>query len=442
MKKINQKGITIIEVFVALFIFSFVMIGLYTLFNFGIRVLGDNRARLDASALANQRMEMIRNLTYDDVGTEGGVPTGTIPQTEITTMNRIEYTIETSVIYVDDPFDGLAGGSPNDLFNADYKRVRIEVSWPTMLNDNPVILITDVAPKGIETDVTGGTLSLTIFDADGDPVPMADVHIENTDITPNININTQTTANGRLILPGMPPAVESYDVTVTKASYSTDQTYEVDLVNNPNPSPPPLTIFEGVVTEASFSIDLLSTLTINTKNLDESALGNIDFTLRGSKTIGTDGSEAPIYKYEVVHSTDVSGSLTLSDMEWDSYEFIIDNITIGYDIAGSNPPLPINLLPDATQTVDVYFDPQTDHSLLVTVRGQTGNLIENAEVHLFSVTPPYDATQNTTSYGQTFFPSLDNINFNIEVTATDYQDFDMEMMVDGPTAVEIFMTES
>ncbi len=440
MKKINQKGVTIIEVFVSLAIFSLVMIGLYSLFNLGIKVLGDNRARIDATALANQRLEMVRNLRYDDVGTVSGIPSGTIPQMETISINRINYSVETSIIYIDDPFDGLAGGTPEDLFNADYKRIRVEVSWPRMLNDNPVIMITDVSPKGIETDITGGTLSLIVFDAEGDPVPMADVHIENTDIDPVVNINTQTTANGKLILPGMPPAVESYDIVVTKAGYSADQTYEVDPVNNPNPNPPPITIFDGVVTETSFSIDLLGSLTINTKNLDESPLGGVDFTLRGSKTIGTDGEENPIYKYNYDLATDGAGTLTLNNMEWDSYEFIIDNPTIGYDIAGSSPALPISLLPNTDHMVDIYLSPHTENSLLVTVRSETGDLLENAEVHLYAALPPYDVTQNTTAYGQTFFSGLNNMNYSLDAALTGYDNYHMEIWVENATSIEIFMT--
>ncbi|MBU0707378.1 prepilin-type N-terminal cleavage/methylation domain-containing protein [Patescibacteria group bacterium] len=438
----NTKGITLIETIVAMGIFAIAIAGLYALFNLGTRVLGDNRSRIDATALSNKRMEMIRNLSYDDIGTVSGIPPGTIERTEITTINGIDYTITTDVIYIDDPFDGIAGEVPDDLFNADYKRIRIEVTWENMMNDLPVILITDVSPKGLETALSGGTISFTVFDALGDPVSTADVHIENTDIVPIIDIDTQTTANGKLTLPGAPPSLESYDIIVSKAGYSTDQTYEVDLVDNPNPDPPPLTVFDGVVTEKSFSIDLLSTLTINTYTTESAPLGNIDFALQGSKIIGTDGDEAPIYKYSVAQATDASGQLVLNDMEWDTYDFIIDNIGINYDIAGANLPLPISILPDTSHSVEIFLAPHTDHSILVTVRGETGDLIEDASLHLTSIVPPYDNTQVTSSYGQTFFSDLSNINYDLNVQADGYDEYDMEIMVEDATTLDIFLTES
>ncbi|MDP3964104.1 MAG: prepilin-type N-terminal cleavage/methylation domain-containing protein [bacterium] len=438
----NQQGMTIIEVLVALAIFSITMVGIYSLFNLATRVTSDTRARVDATAIANQRLEMVRNLRYDDVGTEGGVPSGTIPRTEEIVRNRISYTVTTDVMYIDDPFDGLAGEVPDDLFNSDYKRVRVEVAWPRALNDSPVIFISDIAPKGIESDITGGTLNLTVFDALGNIVPTADVHLENTDVVPVINLDTQTTVTGKLILPGMTPSVETYDIVVTKAGYSTDQTHETDPVNNPNPNPPPISIFDGIVTEHSFTIDQLSALTIQTRNLDESAIGNIDFSLRGSKTIGTDGAEQPIYKYQLAHATDATGVITLNDMEWDTYTLSIDGALSGYDIAGANLPLPINLLPGSNQTLDIYVAPHTDHSLLVTARGESGALIENASVHVTNAAPLYDATQTTTSYGQTFFSNLANSTYTVEVTAAGYEVYAQDIPIDGWTSAELFLTES
>lgn len=435
-----RSGFTLIEIVIGLAIFALVMVGFYTLINYGTKILADNRARVDAIALANKRIEMIRNLTYDNVGIIGGIPNGTIPQTEAVTVNNIVYTLETDIRYIDDPFDGTASGSPADTNSADYKRIRVEVTWPRMLINKPVVLVSDVTPKGMEKTVNGGTILLTVFDAQGQPVPSADVHIENTDVNPVISYDTTTQANGTLVLPGMPPSIETYDVRVTKAGFSTDQTYEIDAVNNPNPAPPPLSVYLNVVTEASFAIDRLSTA--NIKMLDQASqpLPNIDFILRSSKIIGTDGDNNPIYKYTQAFTTNAAGEVAVSDLEWDAYDLIIDNVGINYDIAGANPPLPIELDPGATYMAEISLvAPHTNHTLLVTVRDQNMALMPNVAVHLSRLVPPYDQTQSTSAWGQTFFNSLNQGDYVLHVEVTGYEIYDEIITVDGQRTVEIVL---
>ena len=436
----RQYGFTLIEIVVGLAIFAVIMVGFYTLMDYGTRILSDNRARIDAIAIANKRMEIIRNLTYDNVGITGGIPDGTIPQTEQLVVNHLTFTLETDIRYVDDPFDGTASGGPPDTNSADYKSVRIEITWPRMLIKKPVVLVTDVTPKGLEKTVDGGTILLTVFDAQGQPVPSAAVHIENTDVDPVVSYDTTTQANGTLVLPGMPPSIETYDVRVTKDGYSTDQTYEIDPVANPNPAHPPLSVYLNVVTEASFAIDLLGTATVRTLDQASQPLPNIDFTLRGSKIIGTDGENNPIYKYTQTFTTNASGEITISDLEWDTYHFSIDNDGIDYDIAGANPPLPITLDPGATENTDITLaTPHADHTLLVTVRDQDMALMPNVAVQLSRVTPPYNETQTTTAWGQTFFSPLVQGDYTLHIEVTGYQIYEETITVDGQRTVEVVM---
>lgn len=257
--KIN--AFTLIEVIVGIAVLLVVMAGIYGAFQMVFMTVGSSRARIDALALANQRIEEIRNLPYNKIGTISGIPTGAIPQTEEVVRNNNVFTLETSIIYIDDPFDGVA---PDDTLNTDYKRVRVEVNWQGLLSSRPVILITDVAPRGIETTVGGGTLMINVFDAQGIKISQASVHIENNDLDPNILINTLTDSNGRVILPGSPESIEGYEIIITKEGYSTDRTYEIDPEDNPNPVKPNATVLEGELTKISFAIDKTSTKVINT----------------------------------------------------------------------------------------------------------------------------------------------------------------------------------
>ncbi|MCH7859981.1 MAG: hypothetical protein IID14_09860 [Candidatus Marinimicrobia bacterium] len=161
---------------------------------------------------------MIRNLPYLNVGTVeavGGEPAGTIPQVIVITRNGQPYTVRTDIRYIDDPFDGEGGisedsvftichippGNPenpttlvdvpaalldahiahgdthgpcegqeppgDDLLDTDYKQVRIEVSWPSHNEIRPVLILTFVAPPGVEGGELGGTLDFQALNAAG-----------------------------------------------------------------------------------------------------------------------------------------------------------------------------------------------------------------------------------------------------------------------------------
>ncbi|MBU4141469.1 prepilin-type N-terminal cleavage/methylation domain-containing protein, partial [Patescibacteria group bacterium] len=179
-KKRCEGGFSFIEILIGIALLLVVSLGLYGAFQLCIQLVGQSKARITALSLASQQMEMIRNLPYNSVGTQGGIPTGSLLQSETIIRNDIEYELKTSVIYIDDPFDGTA---PADTLAKDYKRVRTEVSWIGRLAPKePVILITDIVPKGIETEAGGGTLSVSVFDASGIGVGQAEVHIVNNQV--------------------------------------------------------------------------------------------------------------------------------------------------------------------------------------------------------------------------------------------------------------------
>lgn len=259
---LKQKGFTLISVLISILILTLVTLALYNLFDFSLKIIGENKARVTAISLANQRMEMVRNLPYIDIGTEGGIPPGSIPQSEDFNISGKIFSVNTQVIYIDDPFDGLAGGDPVDPLPTDYKRVKVTASWFSRFGKTEsVVLLTDASSKGYESTSNSGTLIIEVFDANGFPVPTSSVTIINNQVIPSINIETQTDNNGVLIYPGAPVAQESYEITVTKEGYSTDYTSAV-TPQNPNPTKPHASIFEGLVTEISFAIDRVSIFNI------------------------------------------------------------------------------------------------------------------------------------------------------------------------------------
>ena len=261
IKEQKQLGLSLIEILVGISLFVLIFLSVFGLIQLSFKIVGQSKARITATALANQKIETAHNLPYNQIGTIGGIPPGTIPETATTTTNGVFYTVKTTVTYVDDPFDGLLQNDPGPW---DYKRIKVNASWSGFVNGQ-VELLSDISPKGIENDAGGGIISVLVFDANGQPVPQSSVHIENA---PSIDAFYQTDSQGRLYLPGAPPCGSCYKITATKEGYSLDRTYEVgEIINGAvlaNPVKPYLSVLDGFTSEVSLSIDRLSEQTVQT----------------------------------------------------------------------------------------------------------------------------------------------------------------------------------
>lgn len=219
------------------------------------------KTRSIATAIAESQMEYIRSLSYDQVGTVGGIPTGTIAQNATTTMNGISFPVRTFIQYVDDPADGIGSSDTNGI-TTDYKRIKVSVAYFANNRTQYVDLISNYAPQGLETTNDGGTLKISVVNASGVGVAGASVHIVNASTSPYIDLTTFSDATGVVFLPGAPTSTQ-YQVAITKDGYSSAQTYTRDITNQ-NPSPGYLTVVKGQTTTGTFAIDLLSTLAVNT----------------------------------------------------------------------------------------------------------------------------------------------------------------------------------
>ncbi len=256
-----NRGSSLLDVLVGSAIMLVVFAGFMAVLQVGTKLSYDNKARVGATALANERMEYIRSLAYNDIGTLGGIPAGNLEQIESIALNNVDYTRRTLVQYVDAPQDGEGNDDENGI-TADYKRTRVEVSWTSHNNTKQVVLVSNFAPVSIESLEGGGSLSISVFDAGVVPVESAEVHIVNNEALPPIDVTTYTNVDGKVLFPGS-PAAASYEITVTKSGYSTSKTYDADA-GNPSPNPGHLTVSESLTTSKDFFIDLFSSLVINT----------------------------------------------------------------------------------------------------------------------------------------------------------------------------------
>jgi len=352
----NKSGFTLIEVLIGIVILAIMLMSLYSLINFTLKTIWEAKAKITATQLANQKIELAHNLDYDDVGTIGGVPSGLIQATEIVSRNNIEYTVQTQIIYIDDPFDGTLGGDPDDLLNTDYKKIRVEVSWDYRLQNKPVLLISNIVPIGLESSVGGGTLKILVYNALGEPVPQANVSVINSLTDPVININTQTDDQGYLILPGSPESTESYEIIITKTGYSTDQTRDT-TVELPSPEKPHASVFENQTTNISFSIDLLSDMTTGTTITTYDNWWNSNWSKRQPIFINNSHSTLSNYSVEIEINYDSDMQTDFDDIRFTDQnnvelKYWLEDFDSGDD---ANFWVKIPTLPQGSSFIYVYY---------------------------------------------------------------------------------------
>jgi len=252
----SSKALTLIDVLIGIALTLVIFLGIFGLFQLALKVIGQSQARITATAIANQEIEKIRNLPYEDIGVQGGFPDGVLPSVTTTVSGGREYTIETRVDFVVDPDDGVA--SPEDECPNDYKRVKVKVSWQGKFGGE-VEISTDISPPSLaqECGTSGGILSVSVFDAYGVMVPFPSIEIR--DPSTDALIKTAAPAEGHHYF-SLPTS--TYKVVVTKNGFSTERTYGTDEIATPQ-KPHPI-VLDKQTTEISFSIDELSSFSVDT----------------------------------------------------------------------------------------------------------------------------------------------------------------------------------
>lgn len=438
----SLRGQTLIGLIIAIAVFALLGSAIFTLASSSYSFVGYSRSRIAARHLAQQQIEVIRNMAYEDVGTVGGIPSGTLAQTQNIVRNGLNYVVTTSVVYIDDPFDGL---SPSDLLPTDYKSVRVAVNWEGATNSGiePVVLATNIVPAGTETTTGGGTLSIVVFDANAQPINQASVHIVANTTTPQVDLTLQTNANGRIVLPGAPVCTGCYQITVQKSGYSLERTYSSSEIANP--AKPYQSVIQNQVTEISFAIDKLATLHVTSHDSRENGftlLPNTDFNLRGSKILGTDVNDDPIYKFDQDFATDSTGNLTITDVEWDSYTLTIPSGTT--HLSGSSPISPFVILPEESASLAFTLESSGGSNLLLAFVDENAQPLASVSATLTNI-PTYGQTKLSGSeinpdFGQVFFPDLTNTSYQLVATLAGYVDHNENITVLNKTKIQVSLT--
>lgn len=407
----RTPGFTLIEGMVVLFIFALITSVFFQTFAYGTALIQQSKFRLGAVALANQKMEIIRSLDYENIGTTTGVPAGDLVQDETLQVNNAEYHVHTFVQYADDAFDGTLGGSPNDTVPNDYKRARVEVSWGGETDAEKVQLFSTFAPQGVEQSAGGGILSINILDSEGNGVSGASVRVVNGSVSPAVDVTTSTDATGNIFLIGAPASAQGYQVTFSKSGYFGGASYAPYPTTAFVPVDVHASVVDAVVNQATFVMDRESGLDLATEDPFGNDLPDIDYRIDGGRQLGVNASTGvPVYDFGEDASTDGSGEATYSDLSYGSYTWTVDSGETNYafvrldpeSTAGANN---IDLLPGVTQAATmVLADTAVNGALFTVTDTATGSPVSGASVHLTNTTLAFDETLTTSLFGKAYFP--------------------------------------
>ena len=255
-----SRGFSLIDIIVGVALLLVLFMALFGILRASLTLSTLTKARAAAVELANTQMEYMRGLSYDALGTVGGIPAGTIAQYATSTVDGIPYTTHTFVEYTDDPADGIGTNDANGI-TTDYKIGEVTVSYSISGLTKSVALVSNFAPPGIETSTGGGTLSLSVVNASGAGLGGASVHVVNTSTSPSVDFTTFTNTAGLVTIDGAATSSE-YQIYVSRTGYSSAQTYPRSA-QNVNPTPGYLTVVKNKTTSATFAIDQLASLTLS-----------------------------------------------------------------------------------------------------------------------------------------------------------------------------------
>lgn len=325
---------------------------------FVIKTVNSGKLRTAASTLANEQVEYLRSLPYDSLSTQNGtiLPQGNIPDTQNVTRSGNSFTLNTTIIFIDDAFDGCAipagggqyectDGGTSSTFDAvpvDYKRITVEA---LKLGDTTTraSLSSNVAAKAAETPSNTGMLLVKVFNALGQPVEAAVVTVTN-DVT-LVSLQGLTNAQGYLFVANLPPDNQNgYHIVATKDGFSTDFTTD-RTAQNPNQLQPDVDINVQQVTVQTLAIDLLATATVAVLNELAQPVSGIEVTATSNKLLYTN-PDTPKNTY--VQTSNGSGSAVFSNIEWDSYQLTVPSSfhvvsTSPYQKVGINPGINTNI---------------------------------------------------------------------------------------------------
>jgi hypothetical protein len=439
-KKKTANGFTLIEALTLLFIFTVIIVTFYNVFSSGARYIIESKNRLGALALANEKMEIVRNLAYDDIGTAGGEVGGNIPQDEEITENTRKFNVHTLVEYYDDPYDRL--GYQDLIWFEDYKIVTITVSWSNSPVNNPVKLVSRFVPHGVEKqNPNDGILSINVYSKRPDngetsPIENSVVHIVNPELGLDTQKETDEEGNATFMGSNIRYSIQKYEITLSKSGYEAVSTMPPYPASAYNPTDTYASVVLGAPNVVNIAQNKLADLELSSVNYLGQSISSISFHIKGGRQIGTTiGTNDPVYNLDENGTTGSGGEKNYGSISPGQYVITPALSGTDYELIRTEPLSPIILLWDNPLNFKIELADKNSTSLLVTVLGNDDNLpVSGAQVELKNETFGYDITQTAPADGKVFFPATADVfqagTYNLKITADGFSGSDTQVIIE------------
>jgi type II secretory pathway pseudopilin PulG len=265
----NDDGIGLIEVLVALMIFSIIAVGMaYSMISMS-RLTADSTMRETATNLAAAEIDRIQSLPDPFTVHSEDSPTATM-------VDGVPFSVMRHVKWVSTT--GASGACGSGGGNLQYKQVNVTVTWPDMYLSEPVHADSALAPSSRINDPSYGVVLVSVLGIDGDGRSGVTVRVTpesgggGTAITDTIDA---TDVDGCTYVIKVAPG--KYKIEIEKTGY-------VDSNQIAVPSYTEQVIEAGTTTTASFQYENAGTFTLKyaaTSTLTPSLPSNLDTTYIG-----------------------------------------------------------------------------------------------------------------------------------------------------------------
>jgi prepilin-type N-terminal cleavage/methylation domain-containing protein len=361
MKALNNVGYTLVELMVAIAVVSILSLSALVLMTTLLHSAITAQRQSVSLTLANNQMEYLKSLPYDNLAVAGGpiISTNTIPGVTTKTVEGYKYTITTSINYVDDAYDGCGNypnltlekiychnypppsGAPSPGDTNDYKDAHVVVTDEQ--GNTLATLDTQIAALVAETASNTGALFINVVDDSGNPVEGANVNVVNNNVSPAVNANTTTDVNGIAIFYNFPPSTSGYNyqVTASKTGYSSLTTIQ------PSGSLQPTYPSQNLIAQNSSYVTLTIkpmnnySLLLQTTDVNGNPLANAKIYVKGGYKKYTSLSDTTYYYDTLTPSdtrpvTDSNGLAGLTGLVPGDYYFCGDSGSTSCSIGGTN----------------------------------------------------------------------------------------------------------
>lgn len=362
MRRIKSEGgSTLVELVIGIFILGMIGLSFFGLYNALITSSLAAKQKAAALTLATNQMEYLKSLPYNSLAVAGGsiYAQNPLPASFSEKVNNHQYTVRTSINYVDDAFDGCtnyptqalkqrycrnfpapAGAPAVDQNPQDYKVVHVTAYSRT--NVKLAEVDTQVAARVAETASNTGSLFVNIIDATGAPVQGAKVQVTNTALNPDVIVSDTSDSQGIAIFYGLPPDTSGFDYSVSASSNGYSSLATLVPAGGLQPNYPSQNVFAQQTSYVTLSISPQATdsIAIEAVTTSGAPLANLRVHAKGGYKRYNAPTDTSYYYDNLTPTdsrptTDAGGLTSLQNLAPGSYYFCGDNGSSGCVVGGT-----------------------------------------------------------------------------------------------------------